>query len=62
MKLVLASTSVYRRELLQRFGLPFDIARPDLDESPCPTKRHGPLPNAWPSRRPAPSPANSTTP
>ena len=36
MKLVLASTSVYRRELLQRFGLPFDIARPDLDESPLP--------------------------
>ena len=36
MKLVLASTSVYRRELLQRFGLPFEVARPDLDESPLP--------------------------
>jgi septum formation protein len=36
MKLVLASTSTYRRELLQRFGLPFDIARPDIDESPLP--------------------------
>ena len=36
MKLVLASTSAYRRELLQRFGLPFDVARPDLDESPLP--------------------------
>ena len=34
--LVLASTSVYRRELLSRFGLPFDVARPDLDESPLP--------------------------
>ena len=36
MKLVLASTSAYRRELLQRFGLPFDVAHPDLDESPQP--------------------------
>ena len=36
MKLVLASTSAYRRELLQRFGLPFDVARPDIDESPLP--------------------------
>lgn len=34
MNLVLASTSVYRRELLQRFGLPFDVARPDIDETP----------------------------
>ena len=36
MKLVLASTSTYRRELLQRFGLPFEVARPDIDESPLP--------------------------
>lgn len=36
MKLVLASTSAYRRELLNRFGLPFEIARPDIDESPLP--------------------------
>ncbi len=36
MKLVLASTSTYRRELLDRFGLPFEIARPDIDESPLP--------------------------
>lgn len=36
MKLVLASTSAYRRELLQRFGLPFEVARPDIDESPLP--------------------------
>jgi len=34
MNLVLASTSAYRRELLQRFGLPFETARPDIDESP----------------------------
>jgi septum formation protein len=36
MKLVLASTSAYRRELLQRFDLPFDVARPDIDETPRP--------------------------
>ena len=36
MNLVLASTSAYRRELLQRFGLPFEVARPDIDESPLP--------------------------
>ncbi|NUO77175.1 MAG: septum formation inhibitor Maf, partial [Lysobacter sp.] len=34
--LVLASTSVYRRELLQRLGLPFATARPDVDETPRP--------------------------
>lgn len=34
--LILASTSVYRRALLERLGLPFDIARPDVDESPRP--------------------------
>jgi septum formation protein len=32
--LVLASTSRYRRELLQRLALPFDVARPDVDETP----------------------------
>ncbi len=31
--LVLASTSPYRRELLQRLRLPFDCARPDVDET-----------------------------
>ena len=36
MKLVLASTSAYRRELLQRFDLPFGVARPDIDETPLP--------------------------
>lgn len=34
--LVLASGSRYRRELLARLRLPFDIARPDVDESPLP--------------------------
>lgn len=32
--LVLASTSVFRSELLQRLGLPFVTAAPDIDESP----------------------------
>lgn len=35
-KLVLASTSPYRRELLARLGLPFAIAAPDADEAPLP--------------------------
>ena len=34
MRLVLASTSRYRRELLGRLRLPFDVARPDTDETP----------------------------
>lgn len=32
--LVLASTSPYRRELLNRLGLEFEVARPDVDETP----------------------------
>jgi len=31
--LVLASTSRYRRDLLERLGLPFDCARPQVDET-----------------------------
>src|SRR5690606_32286488 len=34
--LVLASTSPYRRELLARLRLTFDVARPDTDETPLP--------------------------
>jgi len=33
-RLVLGSTSRYRRELLQRLGLPFDVASPEVDETP----------------------------
>jgi septum formation protein len=33
-RLVLASTSPYRRDLLARLRLPFETARPDVDESP----------------------------
>ena len=35
-KLVLGSTSVYRRELLARLRLPFTVAAPDVDETPLP--------------------------
>ncbi|MDR3213762.1 MAG: Maf family nucleotide pyrophosphatase [Azoarcus sp.] len=34
--IILASTSVYRRQLLERFGLPFDIHAPSVDEAPLP--------------------------
>lgn len=34
MKLVLASTSAYRRMLLERLQTPFDTANPQLDETP----------------------------
>ena len=34
--LILASTSPYRRELLQRLRLPFDCARPQVEETPLP--------------------------
>jgi len=33
-RLVLASTSPYRHELLQRLRLDFDVARPEVDETP----------------------------
>ena len=35
-RLILASTSTYRRELLARLRLPFDVARPEVDERPLP--------------------------
>ncbi len=33
-QLVLGSTSLYRRELLERLRLPFEVASPDVDEAP----------------------------
>ncbi len=36
MPLILASTSRYRRELLERLRLPFHISRPEVDETPLP--------------------------
>ncbi|HSS45803.1 MAG TPA: Maf family protein, partial [Burkholderiales bacterium] len=35
-QLVLASASIYRRELLERLQLPFSAAAPNVDESPLP--------------------------
>ena len=35
-RLVLGSTSPYRRELLARLGLPFDVASPEVNERPLP--------------------------
>ena len=32
-RLILASSSVYRRDLLRRLRLPFEVARPDADET-----------------------------
>ena len=36
LRLVLASTSSYRRQLLERLGIPFTVAAPNVDESPLP--------------------------
>lgn len=44
--LVLGSTSRYRRELLSRLNVPFDVAAPDVDETPLP----GELPAALAQR------------
>ncbi len=37
-QIVLASTSRYRRELLARFGLPFEVAAPGVDETVLPNE------------------------
>ncbi|MEO6271506.1 MAG: Maf family protein, partial [Lautropia sp.] len=42
MKLILASGSAYRSELLSRLRIPFEAMAPDIDESP----RAGELPAA----------------
>ncbi len=44
--LILASTSPYRAELLARLRLPFDVARPETDETP----RQGESPTALAQR------------
>jgi septum formation protein len=43
MRLILASSSPYRRELLRRLALPFEAIAPDLDESPLPGESPGAL-------------------
>jgi septum formation protein len=35
-RLILGSTSVYRRELLSRLRIPFDVESPHVDETPLP--------------------------
>ncbi|MBE0616111.1 MAG: septum formation inhibitor Maf [Burkholderiales bacterium] len=37
-QIVLASTSKYRRELLARLGLPFEVASPQVDETALPNE------------------------
>ena len=37
-KLILGSTSVYRRELLSRLRIPFDVVSPEVDETPHPSE------------------------
>lgn len=44
--LILGSTSRYRRELLQRLRVPFDVVSPDVDETPLP----GEVPQALATR------------
>lgn len=36
--LILASSSRYRRELLERLRIPFEVAVPDIDETPLPAE------------------------
>ena len=37
-RLVLGSTSSYRRSLLERLGIPFTVAAPNVDETPLPSE------------------------
>ncbi|HPW06612.1 MAG TPA: Maf family nucleotide pyrophosphatase [Burkholderiaceae bacterium] len=37
-KLILGSTSPYRRELLSRLRIPFEVVSPDVDETPYPSE------------------------
>lgn len=38
-RLILGSSSPHRRLLLTRFGVPFEVAVPDIDETPLPGER-----------------------
>lgn len=40
-QLVLGSGSIYRRELLQRLQIPFEVCSPDIDEAPLPGEMPG---------------------
>lgn len=37
-KIILASTSVYRKQLLEKLAIPFETAQPDCDEAPLPNE------------------------
>lgn len=37
--LILASSSIYRRQLLHRLGIPFTVASPEIDETPLSGER-----------------------
>jgi predicted house-cleaning NTP pyrophosphatase (Maf/HAM1 superfamily) len=51
--LLLASTSIYRRELLSRLRLAFGVVAPDVDEAPVPLQYVPPTQAAVPVERPA---------
>ena len=57
--LILASTSAYRRELLLRLGLAFEVRSPGVDETPCPANVPLIWPCAWPWPKPRPWPNNT---
>lgn len=38
MRLILASSSPYRRQLLERLGIPFTVQSPEVDETPKPNE------------------------
>ena len=44
-RLILGSTSIYRRQLLERLQIPFEIVSPDVDETPHPAEAPAQL--AW---------------
>ena len=52
--LILASTSRYRRELLERLRLPFEVVSPEVDETPSPARcrPNWPRDSHAPRRRP----------
>jgi septum formation protein len=60
-RLVLASTSRYRSELLQRLRLSFTVRAPGVDEEALPDEAPRALAFAWRWPRPTPSPTSTAT-
>lgn len=50
-RLILASTSPWRRALLEKLTIPFECAAPDVDETPMPAKRRVSWCCGWRRRR-----------